>query len=248
MTGKSSLLNKATPIMMVVIVILAFAVGAMWQKINTLQNGILQPKEQQQAQVADKNTAVAPKYEVQDLEKISDEDHIRGNKNAKIALIEYSDFECPFCKKFHPTAQQALEEYGDQIMWVYRHFPLDQLHPKADKEAEAVECAAKFGGEDAFWALTDKIYEITPANNGLDLDALPDLAAEIGLNRATFETCLDSGEMAQKVEDQYQSGLRAGVTGTPGNILLNIETGDTVMLPGAVPYDQLKQSIDDMLQ
>lgn len=236
-------------IMMIVIVLLAFAVGAMWQKINALQSNNSQTGQQGQAQVANNNQApAAPKYEVKDLDKITDSDHIRGNKNAKLALIEYSDFECPYCKRFHETAQQAIDEYGDQIMWVYRHFPLDQLHSKADKEAEAAECAAKLGGEDAFWALTDKIYEVTPANNGLDLDTLPDLAAEVGLNRSAFTACLDSGEMAQKVEEQYQSGLRAGVTGTPGNILLNIETGDTVMLPGAVPYTQLKQSIDNMLQ
>lgn len=248
MSKKLSTFNNSSSIMMVIIVILAFAVGAMWQKINALQSNKSQTGQQEQAQVGNNAAPSAPKFEVKDLEKVTDEDHIRGNKAAKVALIEYSDFECPFCKSFHPTAKQALDEYGDQLMWVYRHFPLDQLHPKADKEAEAAECAAKLGGEDAFWALTDKIYEVTPSNNGLDLDTLPDLAAEIGLNKTAFQTCLDSGEMAQKVEDQYQSGLRAGVTGTPGNILLNTETGEAIMLPGAVPYAQLKQSIDSMLQ
>lgn len=242
MSTKSSTLDKLTPILIVAVVILSFAVGLMWQKISTLET----QKGSNTNQVADAPTA--PDYTVKDLDPISDTDHIRGNKDkAKVALIEYSDLECPYCKKFHPTAQQAMDEYGDDLVWVYRHFPLDQLHPKADKEAEAVECAAKLGGEDAFWKLTDKIYEVTTSNNTLDLDTLPTLAAGVGLNKQDFSACLDSGEMAQKVEDQYQSGLRAGVRGTPGNILLNIKTGDTVMLPGAVPFANLKQSIDSML-
>lgn len=175
-------------------------------------------------------------------------DHVRGERSARILLIEYSDLECPFCKRFHPTAQKAVDEYRGEVAWVYRHFPLDQIHSKADKEAEAVECAGELGGEDAFWKMTDKIYEVTPSNNGLNLDDLPKLASQIGLDQNKFKACLDSGKYAQYVEDDYQGGIKAGITGTPGNILLDTKTGKTVAVPGAVPYDSLKSSIDSLLK
>lgn len=85
-------------------------------------------------------------------------DAIRGNRNADIALIEYSDYECPFCSRVHPTYQQLMEDYGDQIMWVYRHFPLESIHPNAIPYAVGAECAKEQGGNDAFWDYTDILF------------------------------------------------------------------------------------------
>ena len=182
-----------------------------------------------------------------DVPPLSGKDHIRGSKTAQILLIEYSDLECPFCKRFHPTAQQVVDQYKGKVAWVYRHFPLDPIHSKADKEAEASECAAELGGEDAFWKYVDKVYEVTPSNNGLDPAELPKIASSVGLDSNKFKTCLDSGKYAAKVEEQYQGGIKAGVTGTPGNILLNTKNGKTKLIPGAVPYDTIKSSIDSLL-
>lgn len=173
---------------------------------------------------------------------VAADDYILGNPDAPITLIEYSDLECPFCKRFHPTAQQALAEYGDQVRWVYKHFPIDQIHSKADKEAEASECAGELGGNEAFWAYIDRVFEITPSNNGLDLNLLPQIAGEIGLDRVAFESCLNSGRYAEKVERQYQEGVRFGVTGTPGSFV----NGTPVR--GALPYENLKAIIDAELQ
>lgn len=182
------------------------------------------------------------------VEPLKEEDHVRGNRNARVVLIEYSDLECPFCKRFHPTAKQIVDAYKGQVAWVYRHFPLDQIHSKADKEAEAIECAKDQGGEDAFWKMTDKIFEVTPSNNGLNLDDLPKLAADIGLNSNNLKTCLDSSKYAAHVEADYQEGIKAGITGTPGNILLDTKTNKTKLIPGAVPFDQFKVAIDDLLK
>ncbi|MDO8521156.1 MAG: DsbA family protein, partial [bacterium] len=98
------------------------------------------------------------------------DDHIFGNPNANVLIIEYSDPECPFCKKFHEEMLQVMAQYGKSgdVAWVYRHFPLDQIHPKARKEGEAQECANELGGNDMFWKYTEKLFEITPSNNGLD--------------------------------------------------------------------------------
>jgi protein-disulfide isomerase len=131
-------------------------------------------------------------------------------------------------------------------MWVYRHFPLDQIHSKADKEAEAVECANELAGNEGFWSLVDKIYEVTPSNNGLNLDDLPKLAAGVGVNENRFKECLDSGKYAKHVEDNYQSGLKAGVRGTPGNILLDTQTGNSILFPGVVPVESLKQGVESL--
>jgi protein-disulfide isomerase len=85
-----------------------------------------------------------------------EKDHIRGNKDAKIAVIEYSDFECPFCHRVHPTYKQIMDKYGDNVMWVYRHFPLS-FHQDAEPLAIGSECASELGGSDAFWAFADQI-------------------------------------------------------------------------------------------
>lgn len=194
------------------------------------------------------NQAPPPEPVAGPVEPLKAEDHVTGNRKARILLFEYSDLECPFCKRFHPTAKQVVDEYKGQVAWVYRHFPLDQIHSKADKEAEAAECAKDQDGEDAFWKMTDKIFEVTPSNNGLNLDDLPKLAGEIGLNSNTLKSCLDSGKYTAHVEEDYQGGIKAGITGTPGNILLDTKTNKTKLIPGALPFDQFKVAIDDLLK
>src|SRR3990167_5334017 len=144
------------------------------------------------------------------MNAISKDEHIRGNVNAQVSVVEYSDLECPYCKRIHPTLKQVLTTYGDKVNWVYRHFPLDSLHSKARKEAEATECAAELGGNDVFWAYVDKIYEITPSNDGLDPAQLPKIAKEVGLDTATFEECLNSGRHAKTVQEHYNQAIAAG--------------------------------------
>ncbi|MDO8474356.1 MAG: DsbA family protein [bacterium] len=183
------------------------------------------------------DTLVVPTLDV----AVAASDHIRGNVNAQITIVEYSDLECTFCKRFHETMNQVLAVYGDKVRWVYRHFPLDQIHTKADKEAEAAECAGELGGNDAFWAYIDKIFEITPSNNGLDLALLPQIAQDMGLDKGKFESCLSSGKYAELVEAQFQEGMRLGVNGTPGSFI----NGQPVR--GAVPFEALKGMIDDQL-
>lgn len=193
------------------------------------------------------NASPRPAPTAKDVPPLSAQDHIRGNKNAQVLAIEYSDLECPFCKQFHPTMKKMLDENSGKVAWVFRHFPLDPIHSKARKEAEAAECAAELGGEDTFWKFVDKIYEVTPSNNGLDPAELPKIASQVGLDQAKFKTCFDSGKWAKKVDDQEQGGVKAGITGTPGTILLNLKTGKTALVPGALPYESLKSQIDTLL-
>lgn len=174
--------------------------------------------------------------------KLRANDHVYGNPDAEILVIEYSDAECPFCKRFHTTMKQIMENYGKsgQVAWVYRHFPLDQLHPKARKEAEAMECANELGGNDAFWKFANRLYEITPANNGLDHAKLPEIAQYAGVDVSKFNTCLASGKYASRVEEDFANGVQAGVSATPHSIIWNRKTGKQVPIKGAYPYDNVK--------
>ncbi|MDP3999069.1 MAG: DsbA family protein [bacterium] len=202
----------------------------------------------QTAKVSDsvlKNDPSVPKEEY--LKPISSEDHILGNLSAPIKIVEYSDTECPFCKNFHLTMHQVVEEYGGQVAWVYRHFPLPQLHPKAPKQAEATECAAELGGNDAFWNYIDRIFKITPSNNGLDMALLPEIAEYVGLDRGSFQECLDSGRHEQKIADDYNSAVESGGRGTPFSIIIS-KDGKKTVIPGTLPYSSIKSVIDKILQ
>lgn len=187
-----------------------------------------------------------------DLEKmkaVASDDHVRGNPDAPVKIVEYSDTECPFCKRFHTTMQEVMSEYGKdgKVAWVYRHFPLDQLHSKARKEAVALECANEQGGNDKFWSYADRLYEITPANNGLDPAELPKIAQYVGLDVGKFNTCLGSTKYDAHIEEEVQNATATGGNGTPWSIVV-AKNGKKYPLSGAQPYASVKQLIDIALQ
>lgn len=175
-------------------------------------------------------------------------DHILGDPNAPVKIIEYSDLECPFCKRFHPTMQQVLEAYNGQVAWVYRHFPLDSIHPKARREAEATECAAELGGNAKFWEYVEELFRITPSNNGLNLSLLPQIAESVGLDAAQFNTCLNSGKYEDKVDRDLQEAIAAGARGTPYSIIVTGKSKKVGEISGALQYSQIKPMIDQALK
>ena len=181
------------------------------------------------------------------LAKITSDDHIRGNMDAPITIVEFSDSECPFCKRFHDSMIQVMEEYGDQARWVYKHAPLDSLHRKSRKEAEALECAAELGGNDGFWNFVDRLYEITPSNDGLNSAELPKIAEYVGLNTNKFENCLESGKYADKVQSNLNEATTAGLRGTPYSVIIT-KDGQTIPVSGAYPFEQMKSMIDSLLK
>ncbi|NOY15230.1 MAG: thioredoxin domain-containing protein [bacterium] len=124
-----------------------------------------------------------PKWNLKAVQKPDPKnDHWRGSTEARFVLVEYSDFECPFCKRFHATVRRLVDENKDQLAWVYRHLPLDAIHPYARVEAEASECAAEIGGNDGFWKYADGLFEKTKSNGrSFDKDSLESLAAELSI-------------------------------------------------------------------
>ncbi len=187
--------------------------------------------------------------EAVDIRPISESDHIIGNPGADLIIVEYSDTECPFCKQFHTTLKRVMDEYGKvgKVAWVYRHFPIDQLHSKARKEAEATECANELGGPAKFWEYINLVYDTTTSNNTLDASQLPKIAKTVGLDVAAFNKCLSSGKFASKVESDYQDAVKAGGRGTPNSFIIS-KDGTKTPIQGAYPYDKFKEIIDALLQ
>ncbi|MCC7482143.1 MAG: thioredoxin domain-containing protein [Hyphomicrobiales bacterium] len=199
--------------------------------------------QQQQAEEQSRREAASS------VKPVNSEDHIRGDVNASVKIVEFSDFECPFCKQFHKTMQQLMDKYGKsgKVAWIYRHFPIDELHPKARKEAQAAECAFELGGNSAFWAYADKVFDVTPSNNRLDLALLPQIAQDIGLDRAKFETCLEGdvrgGKYATHIESNVQDATASGGTGTPYSLVIGPK-GEVTPINGAQIYRVVKEVID----
>ncbi len=176
---------------------------------------------------------------------VTAEDHILGNPNAPVMIVEYSDTECPFCKVFHLTMKRVMAEYGTEgkVAWVYRHFPIAELHSRAQKEAEATECVAELGGNEKFWKYLDTIFVQTNSNDSLDPAALPAIAKSIGIDEKKFNECLSSGKYATKILASIQDAQRAGSEGTPNTILITRD-GQKATIQGAQPYETLKAVID----
>lgn len=198
------------------------------------------PKEITKTQIINKTESLT--YTNRDLNPVNDEDHILGNKNAKIIIVEYSDTECLLCKKFHKTMQKVTQKEID-IAWVYRHFPMPQINSKASREAEATECAFEQGGNIVFWNYINRLFAITPSNNELDDRELTNIAQYIGLNTSFFYTCLESGKYKTKVEDDVNNGIKVGIKETPFSfILVNGKIVDIIQ--GAQSYEAVIQKLD----
>lgn len=176
------------------------------------------------------------------IREVSSGEHILGNINAPIKIVEYSDTGCPFCKRFHFTMHQIVEESNGQIAWVYRHFPILSLHPYAFTEAVASECASEQGGNNVFWNYLDQIYVRTESNNEFNRNDLEQIASDLNLNLNQFNECLDSGKYDEKIQQDILDGQLNGVRGTPSSfIVLNGEVVDQI--EGAAPFESVQAQI-----
>jgi protein-disulfide isomerase len=159
---------------------------------------------------------------------------VRGNPRAPVTVVEFSDFQCPYCGQARPTVMRVLHTYGDKVRWVFRHFPLG-FHSQARKAGEAAVCA---GDQGHFWEMHDRLFA---HQDQLDVPDLKKHAAALGLDTAAFDACLDSGRHAALVEEDSEEGARLGVSGTPAFFI------DGRPLVGAQPFDAFADIIDDEL-
>ncbi len=182
-----------------------------------------------------------------DVAPVTEKDHIIGSRSAELVIVEYSDTECPFCKVFHETMKEVVKTYDKKVSWVYRHFPIVQLHAKAPKEAEATECAAELAGNQGFWNYVNKIFETTKSNDSLDPSELPKIAKAIGLDESAFNNCLNSGKYADFITKSIEAAVKAGARGTPYSIIITKGSKQTV-INGAESLASVKTKIDALLK
>jgi len=170
------------------------------------------------------------------LAPVTADEHIRGDiENAKVVMVEYSDFECPFCSRHHPTMLDVMEEYEGDVAWVYRHMPLS-FHVEAVPSALASECAAEQG---KFWEYGDALFD---NQSSLSEDYYYELAAEIGLNSGDFADCYESAKYEDDVNEDRATGAAAGATGTPATFV------NGILVSGAVDFATLSGLIEQELE
>ena len=188
--------------------------------------------------------------------KIKENDRVLGEKEADITIFEYSDFECPYCKKFYPEVNKVVEEFRGKVNLVYRHFP--GLHqPLSVVEANAAECAGEIGGDEVFYKYHDELYERTESNGsslikvegrGIEVSELGKIAEELNLDMDKFNKCFASMKYESKVKENTESGSTIGVSGTPNAFIVNNKTGKTRKIGGFVAYSYLKEKIEEVIE
>src|SRR5438045_4122157 len=164
---------------------------------------------------------------------VTSNDHLAGDEHASVILVEYGDYECPHCGHAHPIVKRVQKHFGKRLGFVFRNFPLNEIHPNAESAAETAEFAAK---HDRFWPMHDLIFEHQAE---LAADMLIDLAEELRLNRDDLRSALEGGTFTDRVKQDFMSGVRSGVNGTP-TFFINGQRHD-----GSFDFDELSAAIED---
>lgn len=251
-TKINPLSGKLVPILTAALVAAAFLVGSLYTKVQMLEKGGVQ------AQGAINNlqpaAAAQPQQPTKGIASI-DDDPVLGDKNAPVTIIEFSDYECPFCKRhFDETFPQLVKSYVDtgKVKIVFRDLPLSFHDPMATKEAVAANCAREQGGDSKYFQYHHEIFTRTKSNgNGLSEADLTTIATGLGLNLNSFNTCLTDPTQEEEVKKDLTDAGQAGASGTPtfviGKSTSNGEIdGDLVV--GAQPYAAFQAIIDPLLQ
>lgn len=188
-----------------------------------------------------------PKGDPSAMRAISPEEHLIGNPEALVQIVVYADMDSSYSKEYQRTLAQLMTEYGStgKVVWVYRHFPLVAQNPNSGLHAEASECVASLGGENAFWGFIDLIQTSAPDEEEFDPDNYPAIVSQLSLDQAAFDECVRSGRFAKKVESDFRNAIEAGATAAPYTLL---KIGDKPVTPisGTVPYETLKQMIESV--
>lgn len=223
---------------------------ALRKEIETLKQGQSAiHKELQEIKTLLRGRVATPPPEPQNVVLSVKDDPFKGDKNAKLTLVEFSDYQCPFCARHSlETIPQLEREYiaTGKIKYVFRNFPIESIHPQAFKAHEAANCAGEQG---KYWEMHDRLF----ANqNALGLKELPPHVKALGLDLPKFQQCLDGGKHAAKIRSDLADGQKAGVQGTPTFFLGLTDPKDTTVkalrvIRGAQPYAAFKQAIDSLL-
>lgn len=245
--------NFAILVLLLITFGVGFLGGSLWNENKLLKGGtaLAAPSVPTQA-----GTQVAPQPQQPTTGTASvDDDPVLGDKNAPITLIEFSDYECPFCKRyFDQTFTQIKTKYIDtgKVKLVFRDLPLSFHDPMATKEAVAANCARKQGGDSVYFKYHDEIFKRTTSNgNGLDDQKIRTIATDIGLNLGQFESCLQDKSMEDEVKKDLADAGQAGATGTPTFIIGKSSKDGKVegsLVVGAQPFSAFEAVIEPLLK
>jgi len=166
---------------------------------------------------------------------VTSTDHIRGNADATVTMVVFSDYQCPYCSKFNTTLKQVMEDYSDRVKWIHKHFPMS-YHDYAESAAQAAECA---GDQNKFWEYGDALFENQASITGVEY--LKTLAGTLGLNTTDFNTCLDTAKYSDRISTELNLGTEIGIEGTPGGFVNNLS------IAGAISADNLVGLIETAL-
>lgn len=194
------------------------------------QSRVKQARDDYVAQLrksADVNVLIEPPRLPVDLENA----HRRGPADAPVTLVEFSDFQCPFCKRVQPTLRQVFDEYEGKMNWVFKDLPLTQIHPAAQRAAEAARCA---GDQGKFWEYRDGLFQAKRVSDEIH----PEMVKELGLDAEAFEACLDSGKHRAVVQAARSEAQSLGISGTPAFII------NGILLSGAQPKEEFVKIIE----
>jgi protein-disulfide isomerase len=179
---------------------------------------------------------------------VDNTDYIKGNPNAPILIIEYSDYDCPFCKQYHETLTSIIDEFGanGRVAWVYRQFPIAQLHPNSPKISEAALCVGEIGGQTAFWNFSDSVFASRELNEFTNITKLPEFASLAGVSVEQFQSCYNSGRMEEKVLASAEEAFKIGARGTPHTVVM--VGNQQAVVNGAQSYDVVRSIIENLIQ
>ncbi|MBU0618699.1 thioredoxin domain-containing protein [Patescibacteria group bacterium] len=242
--------NKLMPLLIVLLIGAAFAVGSMWTELRYLKSGQQNPQMEQNEGQLDGQPSAAGEAEVPEPEILTDEDWqklitnpsaVKGNLDAPVTIVEFSEYECPFCKRYvDDTYSQIMADYADQVRYIFRDYPL-AFHAHAKAVALAARCA---GEQDAYWDYHDVLF--AKRDDWAELESVDtrviDFAQELGLDEDQFSDCYSSQKYQQAVDDDFALGQQMGVSGTP-TFFINGKK-----LVGAHPYENFKELIDEALK
>lgn len=258
----NQLFPKMNVFLIGILIISSFLIGSLYTKVQYLERygptttKVAGDQAAPQGNIRNQQLPQAPLPENNSPQKVStDDDPVLGDRNAKLTLIEFSDYECPFCKRFYDGALiQIKKEYIDtgKVKLVYRDLPLSFHDPMATLEAIAANCAREQGDDSTYFKYHDEIFNRTKSNgNGLSKDELYTIALDLGLNASTFKSCLDSEKYKDEVSKDLADASTVGANGTP-TFFLGKTTSDGIIegkkIVGAQPFSAFKPAIDAALK
>lgn len=194
---------------------------------------------------------VSAKYDAADR-AISDSEPVYGNPDAEFTIIEFSDFECPYCAKFHEVPKKVVDLNQGKVNWAFKHFPLGFHNPAAKEAAIYSECVKRNVGNRAFWAFSDLYFSKSQLNGkGIPADSsgnsgVREVALMSGIEPEVLDACVDSPEVEQYVDNDMEFGRKYGVNGTPGVFVLHAPSGQVQQVGGYVPADKIIQAMNRM--